>query len=120
METRELICINCPMGCPLTVTIDGDNITVSGNTCPRGADYGKKEVSDPRRTVTSSVFVEGGKAVKVPVKTASDIPKGKIFDIMDVVRNTKVKAPVAIGDVVVEDICGTGVNLVATKDVEEV
>ncbi|MCQ2538414.1 MAG: DUF1667 domain-containing protein [Lachnospiraceae bacterium] len=120
METRELICINCPMGCPLTVTIDGENITVAGNTCPRGADYGKKEVTDPRRTVTSSVYVDGGKAVKVPVKTASDIPKEKIFDIMDVIRKTKAKAPVFIGDIIVADICGTGVNLVATKDVERV
>lgn len=117
MEVRELTCINCPMGCPLTVTIDGDKVTVTGNTCPRGEDYGRKEVTDPRRTVTSSVYVDGGKAVKVPVKTKSDIPKGKIFDIMEVVKNTRVNAPVSIGDVVVSDICGTGVDLVATKDV---
>ncbi len=118
METRELTCINCPMGCALTVTIDGDNITCTGNTCPRGADYAKKEVTDPRRTVTSSVSVVSGKAVRVPVKTKTDIPKGKIFDCMEIIKQTVVKAPVHIGDVVIEDVAGTGVQVVATKNVE--
>lgn len=118
METRELICIGCPMGCPLTVTIDGENIAVTGNSCPRGADYAKKEVTDPRRTVTSSVFVSGGKAVKVPVKTKTDIPKSEIINCMEVIKKTSVKAPVKIGDVIVSNICGTGTDLVATKDVD--
>ena len=118
METREMTCINCPLGCLLTVTKDGDKVTVTGNTCPRGEDYGIKEMTDPRRTVTSTVFVKGGKAVKVPVKTKTDIPKDRIFDVMDVIRNTTASAPVAIGDVIVENIAGTGVSLVATKDVE--
>lgn len=118
MEKRELTCIGCPMGCPLTVTMDGENITVTGNTCPRGADYAKKEVTDPRRIVTSSVRVEGGRVPKVPVKTKTDIPKGKIFEIMDEIKKISVKAPVAIGDVICDNIAETGVQLVATKDVE--
>ncbi len=117
METRELTCINCPMGCALTVTIDGSEISCTGNTCPRGADYAKKEVTDPRRTVTSSVAVTGGSAVRVPVKTKTDIPKDKIFDCMEVIRNTVISAPVHIGDVVIEDVASTGVQVVATKNV---
>ena len=115
MEKRELTCINCPMGCQLSVTIDGENITVTGNTCPRGADYAKKEVTDPRRTVTSSVRVTGSEEKRVSVKTKTDIPKDKIFEVMDVIRKISVSAPVAIGDVICDDIAGTGVPLVATK-----
>ncbi|MCR5154438.1 MAG: DUF1667 domain-containing protein [Lachnospiraceae bacterium] len=117
MEKRELTCICCPMGCQLSVTINGEDISVTGNTCPRGAEYAKKEVTNPRRTVTSSVKVTGSKAVRVPVKTKTDIPKGDIFKCMDVIRGITVKAPVKIGDIVCENIAGTGVDLVATKDI---
>lgn len=116
MEVRELICIGCPLGCPLTVTM-GDEITVKGNTCKRGEDYAKKEVTNPTRIVTSSVHVKGGEIEMVSVKTRSDIPKGKIFAIMEEIRQVTVEAPVAIGDVVVPDCAGTGVDVIATKDV---
>ena len=81
MERRELICINCPLGCALTVTMEqGQVLKVEGNTCPRGKSYGEKEVTNPTRIVTTSVKVAGGTAPVVSVKTASDIPKGKIKD----------------------------------------
>lgn len=117
MEKYELTCIRCPMGCPLTVTVDGENVTVTGNTCPRGAEYGKLEVTAPVRTVTSSVRVTGGELPLVSVKTKTDIPKGKIFDVMADIRKAQVPAPVRIGDVLVENAGGTGVDIVATKDV---
>lgn len=119
MEVRELTCIGCPMGCPLTVTI-ADEITVKGNTCPRGEIYAKKEVTNPTRIVTSTVHVVGGEIEMVSVKTANDIPKGKIFDIMTEINSTTMKAPVAIGDVVIENVAGTGVNVIATKNVAAV
>lgn len=120
METRELICINCPMGCPLTVTLDGDQVvSVSGNTCPRGEQYGRKEVTNPTRIVTSSVYVDGAKGVSMlSVKTAEDIPKGKIFEITAALKDVRVKAPVHIGDVIIENVAGTGVNVVATRNAE--
>ena len=117
MEKRELICIGCPLGCPLTVTINGEDITVEGNTCKRGDTYAKKEVTNPTRIVTSSVKIMNGELERVSVKTASDIPKGKIFDIMDEIRNTVVEAPIAIGDIIITDCAGTGVDVVATKNV---
>ena len=117
-ETRELICINCPLGCGLTVTVkDGEAIKVEGNTCPKGEAYGKKEVTDPTRIVTSTVRVLGGVLPVVSVKTASDIPKEKIMDCARVLKNVKIQAPVAAGDVVLEDVCGTGVSVIATKNV---
>ena len=83
METRELTCINCPMGCLLTVEMDGDTITdISGYTCPRGKNYAEKEVVNPMRIVTSTVKVEGGKRERVSCKTEHDIPKSKIDDVM--------------------------------------
>ncbi len=117
METKNLTCIGCPMGCALTVTIDGDLITVSGNTCPVGANYAKKEVTNPTRVVTSSVRVEGADIARVSVKTAGDIPKTKIFDCMKEISVITVKAPVSIGDVIIENCADTGVAVVATKNV---
>ena len=116
-EKKELTCINCPLGCALTVTIDQNEITVTGNTCPRGEAYGEKEVTDPTRIVTSTVPVDGGDIARVPVKTASDIPKGKIFAVMESIHAVRVQAPVHIGDVVVKDAAGTGVDVVAARDV---
>lgn len=117
-ETRELICINCPLGCGLTVTLkDGDVVKVEGNTCPKGEAYVKEEVTDPTRIVTSTVRVSGGVLPVVSVKTASDIPKEKIMDCAKALKNVKIQAPVSIGDVVVEDVCGTGVSVIATKNI---
>lgn len=120
MEIRELTCIGCPLGCPLTVRMDGDAISVSGNTCRRGEDYAKKEVLSPTRIVTSSVRVEGGAICMVSVKTKSDIPKDRIFAVMEEIHQASAKAPVVIGDVIIEDCAGTGVPVVATKAVDRV
>lgn len=119
MEVRNLTCINCPMGCALTVEMDGDEvISVSGNTCPRGEAYGRKEVTNPTRIVTSTVRVTGGAADMVSVKTKQDIPKGKIFECVKALKDVEVQAPVHIGDVIVADVAGTGAAIVATKSVD--
>lgn len=117
-QTRELICINCPLGCPLTVKIaDGEVVSVTGNTCKRGEVYGRKEVSDPTRVVTTTVPVVGSATERmVSVKTAADVPKGKVFDVVAALADVRVQAPVRIGDVVLADVCGTGVDVVATKN----
>ena len=119
MENRDLICIGCPLGCPLTVTIENSEVTaVTGNTCPKGDAYARKEVTNPTRIVTSTVCVEGGVAPMVSCKTASDIPKGKIFDVANALKNVVVKAPVAIGDILLANVADTGVDIIATKNVE--
>ena len=107
------------MGCPLVVTMDGGEvISVTGNTCKRGEIYGRKEVTNPTRIVTSTVRVSGGSIDMVSVKTKEDIPKGKIFDCVKALKEVEVEAPVHIGDVIVKDVAGTGVDIVATKNVE--
>ena len=121
MTKRELTCIGCPMGCPLVVELkDGEVVSVSGNTCPRGDIYARKEVTNPTRIVTSSVRVEGGQLAAVSVKTKEDIPKGKIFDIAKALKEVTVKAPVHIGDIILQDVVGTGVDVTATKNVEAI
>ena len=118
MKTVNLICIGCPLGCPLTVEMESNEVkSVSGNTCPRGDAYAKKELTNPTRIVTSTVRVSGGKLAMVSVKTQSDIPKDKIFDCVKALKDVEVPAPVKIGDVIVENIAGTGVNVIATKNV---
>ncbi len=116
METKEMICIRCPMGCRLTVTRDGEEIRVSGNTCKRGEEYGAQEMRCPMRTVTTSVRVKGGKRPVCSVKTAGQVPKASIGDVLGEVKALEVEAPIRIGQVIRADIAGTGVDLVATAN----
>ena len=116
--TRHLTCIGCPLGCQITVELEGNTVvSVTGNTCPRGDAYARKEVTAPARIVTSTVRVKGGTIPMVSVKTAGEIPKGKIFDCVKALKDVEVAAPVKIGQVVLTDAAGTGVDIVATKDV---
>lgn len=118
METRNLVCIGCPMGCLLKVEMqEGNVLSVTGNTCPKGEQYARKEVTDPTRIVTTTVRVIGGEDAMVSVKTEKDIPKGKIFECVRALKEVQVSAPVQIGDVILDDAAGTGVHVVATNAV---
>ena len=112
---KELICIVCPKGCHLKVD-ENDNYSVTGNDCPRGAEYGKKELTAPTRVITSTVKVRGGLYSRCPVKTAAPIPKELIFEAMKLLDNVELQAPVRVGDVVIEDICGTGIPFIAARN----
>lgn len=106
------------MGCPLIVTMeDGAVVSVTGNTCPRGDAYARKEVTAPTRIVTSTVRVTGGTLAMVSCKTRSDIPKGKIFDVVRALKDVEVPAPITIGQVLAENVAGTGVDIIATKNI---
>jgi CxxC motif-containing protein len=124
MEKKELTCIGCPLGCALLVELSsqGDElnstvIRVTGNTCKKGEDYAKKELTNPTRIVTSTVIVNNGKLPMVSVKTRQDIPKGKIFSCMEELKGVEVLAPIHIGDIIKKNIAGTGVDVIATKEV---
>ena len=95
MEEKRLICIGCPMGCPLIVTMDGGEVvSVKGNTCKRGGIYGRKEMTNPTRIVTSTVRISGGSIPALSVKTKEDIPKEKIFECVKALKVVEVTAPV--------------------------
>ena len=112
---KELICIVCPQGCHLKVE-DENGLTVTGNSCPRGAEYGKMEMTHHTRVVTSTVKCEGGLYPRCPVKTDGAVPKELMFRVMEALEGVTLAAPVAVGQVVAENICGTGANVVATRD----
>ena len=118
---KELICINCPMGCHLEVDdSDKGNIIVKGNTCQRGKTYGINEVLHPKRMVTSSVNVINGKTKVVSIKTKEAIPKELIFDVLNELKKIKIDAPVKIGDVIIKNVLNTNVDIVATSNVERI
>lgn len=119
MESKTLTCICCPMGCQITVETNGSEIiNLTGNTCKRGDTYARREITSPSRTVTSTVRVTGGTLPAVSVKTRSDIPKDKIFECIRCLKDVSVKAPVHIGEVILSNAAGTGVDIIATKNVE--
>lgn len=115
METKELTCINCPMGCNLKVTIDGNDIKVFGNTCPNGEKYAINELTNPLRTVTSIVRTDKGHYVSC--KTDKPVPKAKILEVVKEIRNITAKEPVKIKDILIKNVCGTDSNIVATKNI---
>ena len=116
MKTRELTCIVCPRGCSLVVELDdnGGVVSVSGNLCKRGNTYAVDECTNPMRVVTSTVRCEDGTVISC--KTASSIPKSLVFDAMRVINATTVSNTTRIGDVLIADILGTGVDVVATSN----
>ena len=116
MEKRELICIGCPMGCPLTVTLDGGAVvTVQGNTCPRGREFAISEMTAPKRTICSTVRTAFPDAPVLPVRVSADIPKDRIFDVMDAIRTVTVTERIGRGDVVIPNVLGLGVDVIATS-----
>lgn len=119
MKIKNLTCINCPLGCVLTVEMDGEDIlSIRGNTCKRGEVYAKNEVISPVRMVTTTVPITGGSLPVLSVKTREAIPKEKIFACVRALRNIRLQAPVYAGEVILKDAAGTGVDVVATKNVE--
>ena len=112
----KMICINCPKGCELDVEKSADGtVTVAGNACPRGEDYGRSELVNPTRMVTGLVRVAGLRK-PLPVKTRTAIPKGKIDAVLFAMHQTTVQLPVKIGDVIIPDVADTGVDVVATAN----
>ena len=120
-KVHTITCIGCPVGCELTVTVHEDmNITVEGNECGVGEKYGPKEVTNPVRMITSSVYVEGGKERVVPVKTRTEIPKPLKIEVAKQLKNVVVMAPIKINDIIIENVLNTGVDIIATGNVDAV
>ena len=113
---KEIICTVCPRGCRITVEGEGDTIlSVEGYSCKRGLEYGSAEFAHPVRILTTTVKMAGVDNDLLPVRSTAPIPKEKIFACMEVIRAVEAALPVKRYDVIVRDICGTGVDIVATK-----
>jgi CxxC motif-containing protein len=121
IRTVPMTCIICPMGCTMEVCLENDGgvekvVSVKDNGCPRGAEYARKELLAPTRTLTTTITVKNGKLPVVPVKTAGEVPKKMLFQCMEVIRRASVSAPVKRGDILIHDILGTGINVIACSD----
>lgn len=113
---KELICITCPKGCHLKIDEDND-YAVTGNACPRGAEYGKNELKNPKRVITSTVKTNSAEYCRCPVKTNGAIPKDKMFEIMEMLDDVELKTPIHTGDIVIKNLFDTGVDIVACKEI---
>lgn len=118
MKERKFICVSCPLGCDLNVIVDDDGevASVTGNSCQRGAAYARAEVKDPRRIFVSTVRVRGGRLPVCPVRSKTPAPKGKLKEIARAIAKLNVKAPIKIGQVLIHNVCGTDVDIVASRD----
>ncbi len=112
---RELICIVCPIGCRMEVDVERD-YRVTGNQCERGPVYAREELTAPKRVVTSTIRITGGIYNRIPVKTRGAIPKELVFKCMEEINKLDVRSPMKMGDVVLEDVLGTGVDIVVTRN----
>lgn len=108
------------MGCELTVTSDKSNWTITGNQCKIGDKYGKEEMTNPTRNITTSIPIQGGDTPMLSLKTSRPIPKGSIMACMEAVKKLTVEAPIYTGDIVLKDVAGTGADIVATRTVEKI
>lgn len=117
---KNLICITCPIGCRLTIDRKGDRMIVEGNQCKRGITYAEDELTNPTRMIPTTVKIEGSHLRRLPVRTASPVPKGLIFACMHEINKVIICAPIKMGDVVLENILETGVDIIATRSMDKV
>ena len=117
---REFTCIICPNGCEISAEIeDGRVISIEGSACPKGKDYVNQELTDPQRNIATSVLVRGGELPLASVRLTRAIPKGKIFAVMDQIKQIALEAPVEAGTVVIGNVLGLGSDVIVTKTVEK-
>ena len=117
--TKEFICIVCPSSCRLTISDDGGEITVAGNTCKRGLDHGMSEFTNPMRMLTSTVAIDGGTLPRLPVISTGELSKEHLSEALKIIYSERVKAPVKCGDILMENICGTEINIIASRSMKE-
>lgn len=113
---KELVCIVCPRGCTMKIDGEGDNLTVTGNSCKRGYDFAVSEATNPKRTICSTVKTTFKDCPRLPVRVSSDIPKNRIFDVMKEINRVTVNEKIGRGDTVIENVLGLGVDVIATSD----
>ena len=119
-EEKEITCIVCPIGCKILVKTDGKHFEIcDGQKCKRGIEYASSEALDPRRMLTSSIFVKNGEWPLVSVKSSKPVPKHKVFDVLKEIKKSSVKAPVNLGQIVIKNVAGTKIDIITTKSINK-
>lgn len=116
---QELTCIVCPRGCLIQLVKEGESYVCSGNQCKRGEVYAIQEVTEPRRMITTTVKIEGSKLTRCPVVSRSAIKKEDIFKMIDVLEKVVIQAPINVNDVVVSNIIGSGIDIIASRSIKK-
>ncbi len=115
---KKMTCTKCPRGCQLLVDIDSGRVVgVTGNRCSKGEEYARLEVEHPMRILTSSVLTDGLEMKMAPIKTSGPVPKEKLMSVMGEVLSARVRRPMNVGDIVIPDVLGLGVDIVVTRSV---
>jgi CxxC motif-containing protein len=118
---KEITCIICPVGCKILVKADGKKVEVlTGEKCKKGIEYAIHEALDPRRMLTTSIFVDDGTWPLVSVKSSKPVPKNKVFDVLKEIKKSRAKAPIASGQILIKNVAGVGLDIVATKTVDKI
>ena len=118
---KDITCIICPIGCKILVKTDGKQFEVSdGHKCKRGIEYARSEALDPRRMLTSSVLVKDGEWPLVSVKSSKTVPKNRIFDVLKEIKKSSINAPVKLGQIIIKNVAGTKIDIIATKSIKKV
>ena len=121
VEKRHFTCVTCPVGCEIDVELrDGEVLSITGNRCAKGKDFVLQEMEEPMRVLTTTVPIEGAKWAMLPVRTDKSIPRRLFFEVMDEVAGVALQAPVEVSDVIIEDVAGTGANIIATRNMKRV
>lgn len=113
---KQLVCIGCPRGCRLTVEENSGEFIVTGNTCPRGKAFAISEMTEPKRTICSTVKTVFPSCPVLPVRVSDDIPKDRIFDVMREINAVVLTERIGRGDVIIENVLGLGVDVISTSD----
>ena len=114
---KELVCIVCPRGCTMTLEGEGKDVKVSGNSCKRGAEFAVSEMTEPKRTICTTVKTAFPDVPVLPVRVSKEIPKDRIFDVMAEINKVTVKKKVKRGEVIIKDVLGLGADIIATSGV---
>ena len=117
MSGKEFICTVCPVGCRVTVALEGEALSATGNRCPRGKKYAINECTHPMRVLTTTVKLLGAEIRRLPVISSAELPKERMKDCLELLYTVEKAAPVTCGDVIVQDVCGTGVDIVAARTI---
>ncbi len=119
MSEQEVICIICPVGCKIKVINNQGNLEFFNNQCKRGAHYAKQEVLEPRRTLTSTIAVIGGSVKRCPIISSQPVLKQEMMEMMKIIRQTTIEAPIEVGDVCIANICDSKIDMIATRNIQK-
>ena len=117
---KKFTCIVCPVSCTLRVYQKEENIIVEGNSCKRGKVFGENEFINPKRMLTTTVKVVGSNLKRLPIISSDEIPKDRIFEIVQEIYKISVEAPIKRGQTIIENICGTGVDIIASRSIKKI